>query len=113
LQETAAVQLLRKMAEATEHLLLINDLRRNWLGLGLAHIAARLLSASPVVRVDAVRSVKAAFTMPEMRSIAEEAGVKNVQIVRRWPCRFLLTWEKEAERSAEERGLGEHSRAKA
>jgi 2-polyprenyl-3-methyl-5-hydroxy-6-metoxy-1,4-benzoquinol methylase len=113
LDETAAVQLLRKMAAATEHLLLINDLRRDWLGLGLAHIAGRLLTTSSVVRVDAVRSVKAAFTISEMRSLADAAGFENVRIVRRWPCRFLLTWERAAGRLAEERSLGEHSRAEA
>jgi len=113
LEAQAAIELLRKMAAATNHLLLINDLRRNWLGLVLAHAAGRLLTTSPVVRVDAVRSVEAAFTMAEMRSLAETAGLRNVRIARRWPCRFLLTWEKAGSSSNEERSLGKHARPKA
>jgi 2-polyprenyl-3-methyl-5-hydroxy-6-metoxy-1,4-benzoquinol methylase len=113
LDETAAVQLLRKMADATDHLLLINDLRRHWLGLGLAHVASRLLTTSPVVRVDAIRSVKAAFTIPEMRTLANAAGLDSARIVRSWPCRFLLTWEKTGLSSNQQGRLGEHSRPEA
>lgn len=109
LDETAAVLLLQKMADSTNHLLLVNDLRRHWLGLVLAHIASRALTASPVVRVDAIRSVKAAFTMAEMQSLAKSAGLENAQLVRRWPCRFLLTWVKDQRTSNKQRSLGEHS----
>ena len=34
------------------------------------------------------RSVEAAFTIPEVRRLAEDAGLAGATIVRRWPCRF-------------------------
>jgi 2-polyprenyl-3-methyl-5-hydroxy-6-metoxy-1,4-benzoquinol methylase len=114
LEEAAVIQLLRNMAAATDHLLLVNDLRRHWFGLLLAHVASRVLTISPIVRVDAIRSVKAAFTIPEMQVLAEAAGLQKAQFIRRWPCRFLLTWEKaDQETSRQQGGLREHSRAEA
>lgn len=94
LDEASAETLLRRMAKASEHLVLINDLRRNPVGLLLAHFAGRALTRSPVVRVDAVRSVRAAYTLPEIRAIADKAGLTGAQLSRRWPCRFLLSWRR-------------------
>jgi 2-polyprenyl-3-methyl-5-hydroxy-6-metoxy-1,4-benzoquinol methylase len=94
LNEASAVQLLGKMAAATNHLVLVNDLRRHWWGLILAHVASRVLTRSPVVRVDAIRSVKAAFTTAEMKSLALAAGLHEAQVLNRWPCRFFMVWEK-------------------
>jgi hypothetical protein len=86
------VRLLTKMRQATRHLVLVNDLRRCRSGLILAHAAARLLTRSNVVHVDAPRSVRAAFTIDEMRRLSVEAGLRGAIVRRRWPCRFLLTW---------------------
>jgi len=94
LDDAAAQSLLRSMANATNHLVLVNDLRRHWWGLTLAYVAGRVLTRSSVVHVDAVRSVRAAFTMDEVRQMASAAGLQGAKISRRWPCRFLLTWER-------------------
>jgi 2-polyprenyl-3-methyl-5-hydroxy-6-metoxy-1,4-benzoquinol methylase len=87
-----AAQLLASAAVATRQLVLINDLRRGRYGLTLAYFAGHVLSSSPVVRVDAVRSVRAAFTMQEALAMAEEAGMKGATVRRRWPARYLLEW---------------------
>ncbi|MEX2176198.1 MAG: methyltransferase domain-containing protein [Pirellulaceae bacterium] len=94
LDEQPAVRLLRAMAGATERLVLVNDLRRNLPGLWLAHFAGRCLTRSDVVRVDAVRSVRAAYTMAEARDLAAAAGLDGATLARRWPCRFLLSWQR-------------------
>ena len=91
--EQASV-LLRRMSQATGRMVLINDLRRCRLGFLLAWLAARTLTTSAVVRVDAPRSVEAAFTLEEVRQLATEAGWQNYELARRWPCRFLLTWRR-------------------
>lgn len=96
LDEEPAVHLLRAMGQAAEHLVLINDLKRHWWGLFLAHFAGLALTRSPVVRVDAVRSVRAAFTMAEARDLAARAGLEGATIARRWPCRYLMTWRRRA-----------------
>jgi 2-polyprenyl-3-methyl-5-hydroxy-6-metoxy-1,4-benzoquinol methylase len=89
-----ASSLLRGMADAASHLVLVNDLRRSLGGLLLAHAAARLFTTSDVVRTDAPLSVKAAMTTREMRELAIGVGLEGVSVHRRWPCRFLLTWKR-------------------
>jgi 2-polyprenyl-3-methyl-5-hydroxy-6-metoxy-1,4-benzoquinol methylase len=91
-----AGQLLAATTVAATHLALINDLRRSRYGLTLAYFAGHVLSSSPVVRVDAVRSVRAAFTMQEALAMAEAAGMKGATVHRRWPARYLLQWRKMA-----------------
>ncbi len=94
LPDDAAQRLLQSMGGATRRLILVNDLRRSRWGLVLAHFAGRVLTRSPVVRVDAVRSVRAAFTLAEVRELAAAAGLHGAQIARRWPARFLLSWQR-------------------
>jgi 2-polyprenyl-3-methyl-5-hydroxy-6-metoxy-1,4-benzoquinol methylase len=92
LNEQDATKLLRRMAGAARLLGLVSDLRRSGLGLFLAYFASRLLSHSPVVHVDAVRSVRAAFTRRELGELANEAGIAQYDLRDRWPCRMLLSW---------------------
>jgi 2-polyprenyl-3-methyl-5-hydroxy-6-metoxy-1,4-benzoquinol methylase len=92
LDEPEAVKLLRVMAGAARHLVLVNDLERSVLGYFLVKLATRLLSRSPVVWVDGPRSVEGAFSLAEVRELARQAGLADARIVRRHPCRFLLSW---------------------
>lgn len=89
-----AAELLGKLSVAARHLVLVNDLRRDGLGWLLAWSCPRLLTASPVVHSDAVLSVRAAFTLAEMRELAVRAGLAGATIGPRWPRRFLLCWRK-------------------
>ena len=89
-----ALRLLRRAASMTEHLLLVSDLRRDPIGLALAWGASRLMTTSRIVHVDAVRSVRGAYTIAELRSLAEEAGLFGATVRRAWPRRMLLRWEK-------------------
>jgi 2-polyprenyl-3-methyl-5-hydroxy-6-metoxy-1,4-benzoquinol methylase len=92
LDEAQALQLLQNMARMARYSVLINDLERTPLGLLLARIGTRLLSASPVVHVDGPRSVEGAFTVDEARRLAERAGLSGARVSRHWPCRYLLSW---------------------
>src|SRR5205814_2373026 len=89
-----AVIVLKRMAAATRCLVLVSDLRRNRFGLFLAYAAGHLLSRSPVVHRDAVRSVRAAFTPDELQQMAAQAGLDGALITRRWPARMLLQWKR-------------------
>lgn len=94
LADEQAVRLLQAMAQATTHLVVVNDLCRSTPGLALAHLAARLLTSSDVVRVDGARSVRAAFTVREAAALARAAGLNGAIVERRWPFRFLLFWQR-------------------
>jgi 2-polyprenyl-3-methyl-5-hydroxy-6-metoxy-1,4-benzoquinol methylase len=94
LETAVGVQLLRRMAAAARVMVLVNDLRRSPGHYLLAVAATRLLSRSPVVHVDGPRSVAAAFTLPEVRQLANDAGLAPIHLSRHWPYRFLLRWER-------------------
>jgi 2-polyprenyl-3-methyl-5-hydroxy-6-metoxy-1,4-benzoquinol methylase len=94
LSRDQAVELLCRMASWATRLVLVNDLRRSALGLVLAHAATRLLSSSEIVHTDGPRSVAAAFSLEEVRLLSREAGLETATIARRWPFRFLLSWER-------------------
>ncbi|SRR5579885_2481019 len=94
LDNDQAVDLLRRMAAAAGRLVLVNDLARSWIGLTLAHVGTRLLSRSPVVHYDGPRSVEGAFTPEEALALAKQAELTGATVARRWPCRFLLAWER-------------------
>ncbi len=96
LDELTAEAFLRKIAAATRHAVLVNDLRRTRVGHALALISCRVLTRSPVVRVDGPMSSRAAYTIDEVARLAERSGLGGALISRRWPQRFLLQWTKAA-----------------
>lgn len=94
LPHAAAVSLLRAMASRTR-LVVASDLRRGRGGLIAASIGVRLFSRSAVVHVDGPRSVRAAFSMSELRELAEEAGLEQAHVRRCFPFRMLMSWSRE------------------
>jgi len=96
LSEEQAITLLRRMAGMARRLVLVNDLRRGLPGFLLAYVGTRLLTTSPVLHTDGPRSVEAAFTLPEVNTLARQAGLEGAVVERRWPCRLLLKWQRGA-----------------
>jgi len=94
LDDSDAGLMLRSMAAAAAQMVVASDLRRSRLGYALACIACRLLTRSPIVRVDGPLSVAAAFTIEEARELAARFGLTGTIILSRWPQRFLLVWRK-------------------
>jgi 2-polyprenyl-3-methyl-5-hydroxy-6-metoxy-1,4-benzoquinol methylase len=94
LSETEAIVLLRRMGHLARQMVLVNDLARGLAGFFLAFVGTRLLSSSPVVHVDGPRSVESAFSSQEALRIAERANLAGATVQPRWPCRFLLTWQR-------------------
>lgn len=94
LSEEDVCRVLQQMKEGARRLLIVNDLLRNWKGFLFAYLGAPLLACSRVVHSDGVKSVRAAFSLEEVRSLSEKAGLEAAQISPCWPERFLLVWEK-------------------
>ena len=92
LEEEAAIHVLREASQITKRLLVVNDIRRDWINLLLANIVPRILTRSKVVHVDAVRSVRAAYSDREFRSLANKAGLHHVRVRNVFPKRMILTW---------------------
>ena len=77
-----AIRVLRRMNEIARVGYALNDLQRNWLTIWTAAILARTIMRSPIVRHDGPQSFRAAFTVRELRGMAEQAGMKNFQVKR-------------------------------
>jgi 2-polyprenyl-3-methyl-5-hydroxy-6-metoxy-1,4-benzoquinol methylase len=92
LEHPDAVRFLRNLSPSTRHLLLVNDLSRGWAGYAAAWLGTRALSRARIVHVDGPQSVRAAYNPVEARALAAEAGLTGAVVARRWPFRFLLTW---------------------
>ena len=71
----------------------ISDLRHSAFGYFLAWVMCRLLSRSPIVHHDGPVSVRAAWTLEELRTMAAEAGLVRAQVRSCWPWRMLLVWQ--------------------
>ncbi len=93
LADADAVRLLSAMAEAAG-IVLAQDLRRTRTGLALAWLGVRLLTRSPVARVDGPRSVRAAFSLDEAAGLAGRAGLAGATVRRAWPQRLTIRWER-------------------
>ena len=94
LDEDGAVRLLRTLAAAARFMVVVSDLDRSRLGLVLAWLGTRLLSRSPVVHVDSLRSVRGAFTRGEAAALAAKAGLTSIRLTAHWPCRWRLVVER-------------------
>lgn len=95
LDESEAVELLREFRKRSRRAVLASDLRRSRWGYLLASVGGKVLSRSPVVHVDGPLSVRAAFTMDELRALADRAGLENAAVTRCWPARMVLQWNRE------------------
>ncbi|MCG7601231.1 methyltransferase domain-containing protein [Halomonas sp. McH1-25] len=102
LHDEQIVGLLEAWSSQARHLV-ISDLLRNRTGYGLAYLGTRLLSLSPIVHVDGLKSVRAALTLPEAENLASRAGLTGASFERHWPSRFLLTWSRPASSAAASR----------
>ena len=94
LSEADAVTLLTRMAATAGRMVLVNDLARSRFNYLSVWAACRLLTRSPVVRFDGPASVRSAFTAAEAAALAARAGLAGAVVRRRFPCRFLLRWDR-------------------
>lgn len=94
LSEGQVVALLRRFVESEARLIVISDLDRCRAGLWSATLITRLITRSSIVHYDGPVSVRAAFTLPEIRALSKRAGLERVRLQRSWPFRWLLTWER-------------------
>jgi SAM-dependent methyltransferase len=103
LADEQAVRVLEVMGHVARRGIIAADLLRH----PRAYIAIRLLTigANAMVRHDACVSVAQAFTLKEMRVLAERAGVGFAKLHRHFGYRFVLAGEKMGS-GAEELGPG-------
>lgn len=92
LSEADATRVLASMKASARLGVVVSDLRRCGFGTMLARVAPRVMTRSPVVHVDAVRSARAAFDLAELHAMADDAGLAGAQVRPAWPARMMLRW---------------------
>lgn len=90
-----AIQVLREMARVTRHALIVNDLRRSPTALALIWLLTRFCR-NRMTRYDGPLSVRRAFTVAEMRRLAEAAGLEGARVVPQPFYRQALVYERAA-----------------
>ncbi|GIW74367.1 MAG: hypothetical protein KatS3mg103_0889 [Phycisphaerales bacterium] len=91
LTDRQAADLLARMAEAADRLLVVSDLRRGAWCTALAAVVPRLTTTSRVVHVDALRSARAAWTMRELHAlIRDNTEIRDDTNAGRWTFRRAL-----------------------
>ncbi len=85
---------LKKISEKAGYGIVVNDLERCWPGFILASSIPPLLTTSAVVHQDGIQSVRAAYSIREIKRIAEDCGLHGAQIKSAWPFRYRLLWMK-------------------
>jgi 2-polyprenyl-3-methyl-5-hydroxy-6-metoxy-1,4-benzoquinol methylase len=92
LSNREAAAFLRRL-DASGKTIFVQDLLRSRLGYLMALAATKAVTRSPVVHVDGPRSVRAAFSLGEIRELVRGAGLEGAKIERCWPQRFSIIWE--------------------
>src|SRR5205807_4284658 len=75
-----AVTILRRMQELARLGYVVSDLRRNWLAIWVTELLSHTVIRSPIARHDALQSCRAAFTVGELRAMAQRAGLGKFRI---------------------------------
>ena len=71
---------LREMTAAARIGVIVNDLLRRRLSLGLVWLVTRLLGCHPISRHDGPLSVRRSYSPDELRALAEQAGARRLTI---------------------------------
>lgn len=91
--EDQIVAVLKKFKSATKKLMIVEDLRRTSLGYVLCYVCGHILTRSPIVHYDGMRSVEGALRVSELEELMKQSGLDAAQVTRRWPERFVIQWE--------------------
>jgi ubiquinone/menaquinone biosynthesis C-methylase UbiE len=80
LEPAQAAAGLREMTGAARIGVVVNDLLRRRLSLGLVWLVTRLLGCHPISRHDGPLSVRRSYSRDELRALAEKAGARRLTI---------------------------------
>src|SRR5258705_61290 len=88
--EADVVAILRRIHEIARVGYIVNDLRRNRLAIWLSKLMAHTIITNPIAKFDAPASCERAFTVAELRALAQSAGLEQFEIHRHRMFRMAL-----------------------
>lgn len=92
-QDEDVVRLLSDFARVARRAVIVNDLVRNLIPYYFARLTGRILATSFLTRNDGPVSVLRGFTAEELKSLAERAGLRSLDVKRSFPYRLSLVAE--------------------
>ena len=92
--EADVVAILRRIRDIARVGFVVNDLRRNRVANWLSKLMAATIITNPIARFDAPASCERAFTVDELRTLAERAGLEHFEIHRHRIFRMALVGRK-------------------
>jgi len=94
-RDEAVVEVLREFRRVARRRLIVIDLHRHALAYLLYTTMGRLFLHNRLTREDGALSIRRSFRVGELRRLAEEARLENVEVRRRFPFRLVLVAGKE------------------
>jgi SAM-dependent methyltransferase len=89
--DEGVISVLREMGRVAGRRVFVIDLHRHALAYLLYTTAGRLLLRSPLVREDGALSILRGFRPGELRRLAANAGLGEIEVRRRFPFRLVLS----------------------
>jgi 2-polyprenyl-3-methyl-5-hydroxy-6-metoxy-1,4-benzoquinol methylase len=89
-----AIAILRRIHDIARVGYIVNDLRRNRLAIGLSKLMAHTIITNPIARFDAPASCERAFSMDELRAMAQQAGMEHFSVRKHPIFRMALVGRK-------------------
>jgi ubiquinone/menaquinone biosynthesis C-methylase UbiE len=85
------VQILHELSRVARREILVIDLHRHPVAYYFYTTIGKLLLRNRLTREDGALSILRGFKPDELKSIAQQAGLKNVNVMRRFPYRLVLS----------------------
>jgi len=84
--------LLKELTRVAKRLVVVSDLRRSWLAVGLLWLVSFPLGFHPVSRHDGIVSILRGYTAPELRNIVRSAVERAPAVRNRLGWRVTASW---------------------
>ena len=83
-------QFLKTLLSLARVAVIINDLQRHWVPYFFLKLTQPLFAQSRITQFDGFASLRQGFTAGEMKSLAQDAGLANISVTRRFPYRLAM-----------------------
>jgi ubiquinone/menaquinone biosynthesis C-methylase UbiE len=93
-KDDGVVAVLRELARVARRRVFVIDLHRHAVAYLLYTTVGKLFLHNRLIREDGALSIRRSFRPVELRQLAEQAGLKEIEVRRRFPFRLVLSGKK-------------------
>lgn len=93
-RDEAVVTILREFVRVARRRIFVIDLHRHWVAYYFYTTIGRLFLHNRLIREDGALSIRRSFRPRELQRLAEQAGLKQIEVRRHFPYRLVLSGSK-------------------